>query len=96
MPLFGKDPTKLGTQRRHQPERACRSGFPGARSLGYPLGGRDQAAGWRAACLAGRRWHAPRIDGFVTRMFGENEDYMRAYPPVNGQFSKKHDLFDGI
>jgi hypothetical protein len=32
--------------------------------------------------------------GFITRVFGEREDYMRAYPPVNGQFSKRYDLFD--
>lgn len=34
--------------------------------------------------------------GFISRVFGENEDYMRAYPPVNGRFRRKHDLFDGI
>ena len=34
--------------------------------------------------------------GFVTRVFGEKEDYMRAYPPVNGRFRRKHDLFDGL
>ena len=34
--------------------------------------------------------------GFISRMFGEKEDYMRAYPPVNGRFRRKHDLFDGL
>ena len=34
--------------------------------------------------------------GFITRFFGEQEDYMRAYPPVNGSFKRKRDLFDGI
>ena len=34
--------------------------------------------------------------GFVSRMLGEREDYMRAYPPVNGSFRRKHDLFDGL
>ena len=34
--------------------------------------------------------------GFVSRMLGEKEDYMRAYPPVNGSFRRKHDLFDGL
>ena len=34
--------------------------------------------------------------GFITRVFGEKEDYMRAYPPVNGRFRRKHDLFDGL
>ena len=34
--------------------------------------------------------------GFITRFMGEREDYMRAYPPVNGSFKRKRDLFDGI
>lgn len=34
--------------------------------------------------------------GFISRVFGEKEDYMRAYPPVNGRFRRKHDLFDGL
>lgn len=34
--------------------------------------------------------------GFITRVFGEKEDYMRAYPPVNDRFRRKHDLFDGL
>jgi LmbE family N-acetylglucosaminyl deacetylase len=33
--------------------------------------------------------------GFVTRFFGENEDYMQAYPPVGaGNFKLKRDLFE--
>jgi hypothetical protein len=34
------------------------------------------------------------LTGFVSRIFGEREDYMRAYPPVNGRFRRRHDLFD--
>jgi hypothetical protein len=34
--------------------------------------------------------------GLVTRLVGDHEDYMRAYPPVNGDFRRKSDLFDGI
>jgi hypothetical protein len=34
--------------------------------------------------------------GFITKVFGEKEDYMQVYPPVNGNFSKKRDLFEGI
>jgi len=26
-------------------------------------------------------------------LFGEKEDYMQAYPPVNGKFKLKTDLF---
>lgn len=31
--------------------------------------------------------------GFVSRFFGEHEDYMRAYPPVNGNGKVANDLF---
>ncbi len=34
--------------------------------------------------------------GFITKVFGEREDYMRAYPPVNGHPRRRRDLFDGI
>jgi len=34
--------------------------------------------------------------GFVTTVFGEHEDYMRAYPPVDGGFKRLTDLFDGV
>jgi hypothetical protein len=34
--------------------------------------------------------------GLITRLFGEKEDYMRAYPPVNGNARRRHDLFDGV
>ena len=32
--------------------------------------------------------------GFITKVFGEKEEYMRAYPPVNGTFKRRNDLFD--
>jgi hypothetical protein len=32
--------------------------------------------------------------GFITKVFGEREDFMRAYPPVNGNFKRTKDLFD--
>jgi hypothetical protein len=34
--------------------------------------------------------------GFITRVFGDNEDFMQAYPPVVGKYRLKSDLFDGI
>jgi hypothetical protein len=32
--------------------------------------------------------------GFISKVFGEREDFMRAYPPVGEDFKRKHDLFD--
>jgi LmbE family N-acetylglucosaminyl deacetylase len=34
--------------------------------------------------------------GFMSRVFGEKEDYMRAFPPVNGRFRRRYDLFDDL
>jgi len=34
--------------------------------------------------------------GFMNWLFGGQEDYMRAYPPVRGRFRKQRDLFDGV
>jgi LmbE family N-acetylglucosaminyl deacetylase len=34
--------------------------------------------------------------GFVTRVFGEHEDFMRAYPPVNGKSRITEDLFEDL
>ena len=36
--------------------------------------------------------------GFVTKLFGEREDYMQAYPLVaeGEKFKRKTDLFEGI
>lgn len=34
--------------------------------------------------------------GLMNWLFGGEDDYMRAYPPVNGNFRKQRDLFDGI
>jgi hypothetical protein len=34
--------------------------------------------------------------GLMTRLFREREEFMRAYPPVNGKFRSKHDLFDSL
>lgn len=34
------------------------------------------------------------LTGFIFKLIGEYDDYMQAYPPVNGKFRVKRDLFD--
>jgi hypothetical protein len=34
--------------------------------------------------------------GLITRVMGENENFMRAFPPVRGEFRVLNDLFEGI
>jgi len=95
MPLFGRDPKKFG-----------RNGdidltdlivdFPIHISLDIrPVAEIKRRASAQHASQGGglprRGWM-----GLITKIFGEREDYMRAYPTVNGSFAKKRDLFDGI
>ena len=44
-------------------------------------GGRQMRRGWM---------------GLIAKILGEREEFMRAYPPVNGRHNVTHDLFDGI
>ena len=34
--------------------------------------------------------------GFIAKLFGEQENFMRAHPPVNGKTKISRDLFEGI
>lgn len=93
MPLFGKDPRKFG-----------RNGdidltdlivdFPthvriDVRSV-EPI---KRHASAQHASQGGRQMRRG-LFGFISKLIGEREDYMRAYPPVNGGFKRKGDLFD--
>ncbi len=95
MPLFGKDPRKQG-----------RNGDIDLTDLivDFPIHVRldvrsvsevKRKAGEQHASQGGMQMRRGLM-GFFTRVFGGQEDYMRAYPPVNGSFGRKHDLFDGI
>lgn len=95
MPLFGKDPRKWG-----------RNGDIDLTELvvDFPIHVRvDIRSVAEVKAQAGAQ-HASQggvgmrrgLMGFVTRIFGEREDYMQAYPQVNGNRRVRGDLFDGI
>jgi LmbE family N-acetylglucosaminyl deacetylase len=95
MPLFGKDPRKWG-----------RNGDIDLTELvvDFPVHVRlDVRSVADVKALAGAQ-HASQggvgmrrgLMGFITRVFGEREDYMQAYPLVNGNQGVRRDLFDGI
>ena len=96
MPLFGKDPTKWGRNGDINLKELAEVDFPVHVRL-------DIRSVEEAKRLAGAQ-HVSQggvgmrrgLMGFLSRMFGEYEDFMRAYPPVNGKFRRQHDLFDGI
>lgn len=93
MPLFGKDPRKFG-----------RNGdidltdlivdFPVHVKLNItPVASIKREASEQHASQGGRQMRRGWM-GFFTRLFGEREEYMQAYPPVIGRFRVKRDLFD--
>ena len=95
MPLVGKDPHKWG-----------RNGdidltdlvveFPVHVTLDIrPVAEIKREAGAQHASQGGIGMRRGLM-GFITKVFGEREDYMRVYPPVNGNFRRQRDLFDGI
>ncbi|MEW6404457.1 MAG: PIG-L family deacetylase [Chloroflexota bacterium] len=96
MPLFGKDPTKWGRNGDINLKELAEVDFPvHARLDVRPVVQIKAEAGAQHASQGGVGMRRGLM-GFVTRMFGEHEDFMRAYPPVNGGFRRKTDLFDGI
>jgi len=96
MPLFGKDPRKFGRNgdidltdlivdfptHVRLDVRSVAEIKSHASAQHASQGGGQMRRGWM---------------GFITKVLGEKEDYMRAYPPVaNGSFRRQSDLFDGI
>jgi LmbE family N-acetylglucosaminyl deacetylase len=93
MPLFGKDPTKFGLNGDVNLKELAEMDFPVHVRL-------DIRSVEETKRLAGEQ-HASQggvgmrrgLMGFVARLFGRHEDYMRAYPPVGNRFRRKGDLF---
>jgi len=94
MPLFGKDPTKFGRNGDINMKELADVSFP----IQVRLDVRSAVDAKRKAseCHASQGGMQMRrgIMGFITRLFGEKEDYMQAYPPVGESFKRKVDLFD--
>lgn len=96
MPLFGKDPTKWGTNGDINLKELADVDFPVHVSVNIsPVAEIKGEAGAQHVSQGGVGMRRGLM-GFVTRVFGEKEDYMQAYPPVNGNSRKRHDLFDGV
>ena len=94
MPLFGKDPTKFGRNGDINMKELAEVSFPvhvrvNVRSV-------EDAKRKAGECHASQGGMQMRrgIMGFVTKLIGEREDYMQAFPPVGEAFKRKSDLFD--
>jgi LmbE family N-acetylglucosaminyl deacetylase len=96
MPLFGKDPTKFGRNQDVNLKELTEVDFPvHVRVDITPVAEIKREAGAQHASQGGVGMRQGLM-GLVTRLLGEKEDYMRAYPPVDGNFRRQHDLFDGM
>lgn len=96
LPLFGKDPARWGRNGDINLKELTEVEFPvhvrvDIRSVAEV----KRRAGEQHASQGGIQMRRGLM-GFMTKAFGEHEDYMQAYPPVNGSFKRKSDLFDGI
>jgi LmbE family N-acetylglucosaminyl deacetylase len=96
MPLFGKDPMKWGRNGDINLKELAEVDFPvhvrlNTRSV-------DEAKRLASAAHASQGGIGMRkgLMGFITKVFGDYEDFMQAYPPVTEGQTRKRDLFDEI
>ena len=94
MPLFGKDPTKFGQNADINLKELAEVDFPvHARLDVSSVSEIKKEAGAQHASQGGVGMRQG-ISGVLTRLFGEREEFMRAYPPVeNGRYKIAKDLF---
>lgn len=95
MPLFGKDPTKFGVNQDVNLRELADVDFPvHARVDITPVAEVKREAGSQHASQGGGQMRRGWM-GFLTKLLGEREEFMRAYPPVpDGHFQVSKDLFN--
>jgi LmbE family N-acetylglucosaminyl deacetylase len=96
MPILGKDPTKWGRNGDINLKELAEVDFPvHVRVDIRPVSEEKRLASAAHASQGGIQMRRGLM-GFITKVFGEKEDFMRAYPPVEDGFRRKRDLFDGV
>lgn len=94
MPLFGKDPTKFGKNGDINVKELAEVSFPVHVSVKTTSVSEAKQKASEAHASQGGMQMRRGLMGFITKLIGEKEDYMRAFPPVDGNFKRKADLFD--
>ena len=94
MPLFGKDPTKFGLNQDVNLKELAEVDFPvHARIDITPVAEIKREAGYQHASQGGTQMRRGWM-GLMTKLLGEREEFMRAYPPVvDGHYKVSNDLF---
>ncbi|NJN79390.1 MAG: GlcNAc-PI de-N-acetylase [Anaerolineales bacterium] len=96
MPLIGKDPTKFGRNGDINLKDLAEVDFPLHVRLNVnSVAEIKRHASEQHASQGGKNMRRG-VFGIFSKIFGEREDFMQAYPPVNENFKRKNDLFDGI
>ena len=96
MPLFGMNPRKWGRNKDIDLKSLAEVHFPTHVKVNIrPVAEIKRDAGTCHASQGGIQMRRGLL-GFITRVFGEQESFMRAYPPVNGKVKVADDLFEGI
>jgi LmbE family N-acetylglucosaminyl deacetylase len=97
MPLFGKDPTKFGNNGDVNLKELTEVNFPVHVRLDISsVSEIKREAGAQHASQGGVGMRQGLM-GLVTRLLGEKEEFMRAYPPVpDGKYKVAKDLFENI
>jgi LmbE family N-acetylglucosaminyl deacetylase len=97
MPLFGKDPTKFGNNRDVNLRELAEVDFPvHVRMDIRPVLEIKQKAGAQHASQGGGQMRRGWM-GLIGKLWGEREEFMRAYPPVpDGKYRVAHDLFENL
>jgi LmbE family N-acetylglucosaminyl deacetylase len=96
MPLLGMNPRKWGRNKDIDLKSLAEVHFPTHARINIAPVAEVKAEA--SACHASQGGIQMRrgLMGMVSRLFGEHEDYMRAYPPINGKIKIKKDLFEGL
>jgi LmbE family N-acetylglucosaminyl deacetylase len=94
MPFFGVNPRKFGRNKDVDLIALVEFDFPVHARI--HIASVSQIKAEAGACHASQGGIQMRrgLMGFVSRALGEHEDYMRAFPPVNGKHQVAHDLFE--
>lgn len=96
MPLIGRDPTKFGRNNDINLKELAEVDFPLHVRLNVnSVAEIKRHASEQHASQGGKNMRRG-LFGFFAKIFGEREDFMRAYPPVTENFKRKSDLFEGI
>jgi len=96
MPFWGRDPRKWGRNRDIDLTDLLVD-FPIHVKMNIkPVAEVKRKASAQHASQGGGVSSLKGLFGLMNWLFGGEEDYMQAYPPVDGNFRRKSDLFEGI